>query len=238
MRLSLLVEAVDGAVDGTVEVIGVGKGAVGEVVPLEIAPAMLNRVELGGIFGQPFEREPRPLGQGLGRELTRMDRPVVHHDDQRPGALAPAIGRGEIVEQIDKVGRALGGAGADKKLEADRVESAEHGAPLGLAGRLDAQVRAALGPTMRQVGVGACLGLVKEEQIDRAHSGLPPQLRQPAATGGDGLGILAAFQRVPWPTPAEAFWRNCTESQAWPIVGPPRRRISTRSRGKVQPWSW
>ncbi len=125
MRLSLLVEAVDGAVDGTVEVIGVGKGAVGEVVPLEIAPAMLDGIELGGVLGQPLEREPRPLGQGLGRELARMDRPVVHHDDQRLGALAPAIGRGEIVEQIDKVGRALAGAGMHEKLGPDRVESAE-----------------------------------------------------------------------------------------------------------------
>ncbi len=74
MRLPLLVEAVDGAVDGTVEVIGVGKGAVGEVVPLEIAPAMLDGVELGGILRQPLEREPGPLGKRLGRELARMDR--------------------------------------------------------------------------------------------------------------------------------------------------------------------
>ena len=53
MRLSLLVEAVDGAVDGTVEVIGVGKAAVGEVVPLEITPARLDRIELGRILGVP-----------------------------------------------------------------------------------------------------------------------------------------------------------------------------------------
>lgn len=47
MGLSLLVEPIDPAVDGTVEVIGIGKGAVGEVVPLEVAPAALDRLELG-----------------------------------------------------------------------------------------------------------------------------------------------------------------------------------------------
>jgi hypothetical protein len=90
---------------------------------------------------------------------------------------------------------------------------------------------------MRQVGMGTRLRLVEEEKINRAHSGLPPQLRQAAAASGDGFGILAALQRVPWPAPGEAFWRSCPESQAWPIAGPPRRRISARSRGKVQPRS-
>ncbi len=75
MRPTLLVEAVDGTVDDPVEVIGVGKGAVGKVVPLEVAPAMLDGVEFGRILGQPLEREPRPLGKSLGRALARMDRP-------------------------------------------------------------------------------------------------------------------------------------------------------------------
>ncbi len=75
MRPTLLVEAVDGTVDDPVEVIGVGKGSVGKVVPLEVAPAMLDGVEFGRILGQPLEREPRPLGKSLGRALARMDRP-------------------------------------------------------------------------------------------------------------------------------------------------------------------
>ena len=90
---------------------------------------------------------------------------------------------------------------------------------------------------MGQVGKGARLGLVEEEQIDRARRGLPLQLLQPAAAGGDGLGILTALERVPWPAPAEAFRRSCVESQALPIAGPPRRAISARSRGRVQPRS-
>ena len=91
------------------------------------------------------------------------------------------MGLAEIVEQIYKVGRALAGAGTHAHLAPDRIEGAAHGAPPGLAGGLDAQVRAALGPAMGQVGMGARLGLVEEEQIDRARRGLPLQLLQPAA---------------------------------------------------------
>ncbi len=74
MRLPLLVEPLDPAVDGMVEVIGIDKGAVGEVVPLEVAPAAFDGIELGGILGQPLEREPRPFGKRLGGELAGMDR--------------------------------------------------------------------------------------------------------------------------------------------------------------------
>ena len=157
MRLSLLVEPIDPAVDGMVEVIGVGKGAVGEVVPLEVAPAALDGIELGGIFGQPFEREPGPFGERLGGELARMDRTIVHHDDQRLEAFPLAIGLADMVEQTDKVARALGGTGMNEKLALGRVEGPQHRTPLGLARRLDAQVRAAPGPAMRQVRMGARL---------------------------------------------------------------------------------
>jgi hypothetical protein len=74
MKLSLLIEPIDRAVDGMVEVLGVGKGAVGEVVPLEVAPAALDGVQLRDILGQPFEREPRPFGERLGGELAGVDR--------------------------------------------------------------------------------------------------------------------------------------------------------------------
>ena len=78
MGLPLLVEPLDPAVDGMVEVIGIDKGAVGEVVPLEVAPevapAAFDGIELGGILGQPLEREPRPFGKRLGGELAGMDR--------------------------------------------------------------------------------------------------------------------------------------------------------------------
>lgn len=233
MRLPLVVEAFDATMDGLLEVIGVGEGSIGEMVLLEVAPTMLDGVELGRVLGQPLQREPRPRSECLGRELAGMDRTIVHDNDQRLDAFFLAIDQAEIIEQADKVGRALGGAGADKKPGADWVEGAQHGAAPSLSRRLDAQVGAALGPTMGQVGMGACLGRVEEKEVDHPRGGLAPQFLQSAAAGSDGLRILAPLQGVPWPAPSEPLWRSCTESQALPMAGPPRRRISALRRGKV-----
>jgi hypothetical protein len=122
-----------------------------------------------------------------------------------------------------------------------RIEGAEQGAPLGLAGCLDAQICAAPGPAISQVGMGAPLDLVEEEAIDRAPCGLPLQPLLPPTADGDRFGILAGLERMPWPTPGEPLRRSCIESQVLPIAGPPRRRLSARSRsnsaavGQVQP---
>ena len=237
MRLPLLIEPDHGTMDGTIEVVGIREGAVGEVVPLEITPAAFDRIQLRCILGQPLDREPRPLGEGLSCALARMDWTVIHDNDQRLGTLVLAIGPAKVIKQVDKIDRVLGRAGPYEKLSPDRVVSAEHRTPFSLARCLDAQVRTALGPTVRQVGVGAGLGFVEEEQVDGTRYGLLLQRGQPAATGGDGFGLLAAFQRVAWPAPAIVLRRSWTESQASPIAGPPRRSISARSRGKVQPRS-
>ena len=157
MGLPLLVEPLDPAVDGMVEVIGIDKGAVGKVVPLEVAPAAFDGIELGGILGQPLGREPRPFGKCLGGELAGMDRTIVHHDDQRLETLPLTIGLANAVEQADEVARALGGTGMNEKLVLGCVKGPKHRTPLGLARRLDAQVRAAFGPAMRQVRMGARL---------------------------------------------------------------------------------
>ena len=185
MRLPLVVEAFDATMDGLLEVIGVGEGSIGEMVLLEVAPTMLDGVELGRVLGQPLQREPRPRSECLGRELAGMDRTIVHDNDQRLDAFFLAIDQAEIIEQADKVGRALGGAGADKKPGADWVEGAQHGAAPSLSRRLDAQVGAALGPTMGQVGMGACLRRVEEKEVDHPRGGLAPlsssSRRRPAA---------------------------------------------------------
>ena len=74
MRLALLVEPVDGAVDCTVEIIGIDEGAVGEVVAFEVAPATLDLVQLRRILRQPLDGEPRPVGERLGRDLAGVAR--------------------------------------------------------------------------------------------------------------------------------------------------------------------
>src|SRR4051794_39212536 len=83
---------------------------------LEVAPASFDVVQFGGVFGQPFEGEPGALGERLCGQLAGVDRPVVEHRDQGPGAFGGAVGGAELVEQGDKVGGALGGAGMHEKL--------------------------------------------------------------------------------------------------------------------------
>ena len=104
MRLALAIEAAGGAVDGTIEIVGIDEGAVGEMVLLEIAPAVLDRVQLGRILGQPFCGQPRACGQGLCCQFALVDRAIVEHRNERLGSARGAVSRPEIVEQGDEVG--------------------------------------------------------------------------------------------------------------------------------------
>ena len=71
MRLPLAVEAGDSIRDGTGESVGIGKGTVGELMLLQVAPASLDVVQLGGVFWQPFEGEPG--GRNQGNSIHRLD---------------------------------------------------------------------------------------------------------------------------------------------------------------------
>src|SRR3954464_1739522 len=113
---SLVVETGDSVRDGAGESVGVSKGAVGELMLLEIAPASFDIVQFGGVFRQPFEGEPGALGKRLCGQLAGVDWPVVENRDQRPSAFGGAVGGAELVEQGDKVGGTLGGAGMHEKL--------------------------------------------------------------------------------------------------------------------------
>jgi hypothetical protein len=57
-----MVQAGDGFRDGAFESVGIGEGTIGELVLLEVAPASLDIIQLGGVFRQPFEGEPGALG--------------------------------------------------------------------------------------------------------------------------------------------------------------------------------
>ena len=63
MRLSLVVETGDSVVDRAFESIGIGDGAIGQIMLLEVAPASFDIVQFGGVFRQPFEGEPIALGE-------------------------------------------------------------------------------------------------------------------------------------------------------------------------------
>src|SRR5215208_5250960 len=126
---------------------------VGEIMLLEVTPASLDVIQLGGVFRQPFEGEPGALGKCARCQPAAVDRPVVENRDQGPGAFGGAIGGTELVEQSDKVDGALGGAGMDEKAPVHRIKGPEHGLLLCLAGCFDAQVRSAPGPAARQIGM-------------------------------------------------------------------------------------
>jgi hypothetical protein len=166
-----VVEAGDSVRDGAFESVCIGEGAVGELMLLEVTPASLDVVQLGGVFRQPFEGEPGARGERLCGQLAAMDWPVVENRDQRPGAFGGAIGGTELVEQVDKVGGSLGSAGMHQKTPADRIKGAEHRPLFRLAGRLDAQVRSTPGPAACQIGMRERFGFVEEHQIDRARRG-------------------------------------------------------------------
>src|ERR1051326_2122236 len=122
MRLPLAVEAGDSIRDGTGESVGIGKGTVGELMLLQVAPASLDVVQLGGVFRQPFEGEPRARGERLCGQLAGVDRPIIENRDQGLGAFGGAVGSAKLVKQGNKVGGALGGAGMDKKPPAHRIK--------------------------------------------------------------------------------------------------------------------
>src|SRR4051812_47235840 len=72
-RLSLVVETGDSVRDGAGESVGIGEGAVGELMLLEVAPASFDIVQFGGVFRQPFEGKPGARGERLCGQLATMD---------------------------------------------------------------------------------------------------------------------------------------------------------------------
>ena len=143
--------------------------------------------------------------------------------------------RVDLFQQRDEIGTALAPAGAHDEFARGPVEHAEHRHLGGLAGRWNAQIRALLGPSMSQIGVGERFGFIPEQEHDIARLGL--RLQELAAQAGaiHGVCILAALQGVARPAPAEIpFWRSTTDSREREMRTPERFSISSASRGKVQ----
>src|SRR5271166_711246 len=235
--VSLGVQGGHSGVNGSVEIVGVSEGLMGEMMSFEIAPDGLDVVEFGCVFWQPLDGEPVFARlDGFKSELADMDRPVVL--DQYDRFYCPSWLRTEqvveLLEVSDEVAAALGLARMHNQLARDMIERADYRHFLGLTRRRHAQVRAAQGPRPRQIGVRQGLALVAVEEDDVAGFGLGlAQLKaQPHAL--DLAGALAAFQRVPGPPPAEVFFRSALDSCDLPILTPSRASISVMRRGIVQ----
>ena len=81
MGWSLVVETGDSIRDGAGESVGIGEGAIGELMLLEVAPASFDVVQLRGVFRQPFEGELGARGERLCGQLAGVDRPVIENRD-------------------------------------------------------------------------------------------------------------------------------------------------------------
>ena len=126
-----------------------------------------------------------------------------------------AIEAVELLQKRDEIGTALGAAGVHDQLARGPVERAEHRHLLGLPGRWNAQIRAPLGPGLGEIGMGERFGFIAEQKHDIARLGLRLQQLEAQAGAVDGVGILAALQRVPRPAPAETpFLRNTDRLRA------------------------
>src|SRR4051794_36773293 len=100
------------------------------------APASFDVVQFGGGFWQAFDGEPGTLGKRAGCQLAGVDRPVVENRDQGPGSFGGAVGGAELVEQGNKVGGTLGGAGVHEQVPALWIKGAEYRPLFRLAGGL------------------------------------------------------------------------------------------------------
>src|SRR5271157_4608282 len=234
---SLLVEVVDGGVDGLVEGVDIGEGLMGEVMRLGVAPDDFDVIELWSVFGQPLDGEPvRPGSEGRERELADVDRPIVLDQHDRLDGLA-GLGAVEVVELFEmghEVGAALGGAGVDNELARDVIARAQHRDLLGLSRRGHAQVGAGLGPGARQIGMRQRLAFVAVEQHDVAGFGLTLAQLQTQADPIHFAGGLPSLQRVPRAPPAELFFRRALDSCERLMRTPSRASISARKRAIVQ----
>jgi hypothetical protein len=225
-------------VDGSIEVLGACEGFMGEMMPLEIAPNLFDIVELGGIFRQPFDREP--VGSCFERRarcLAGVDRAVIEDEDDRlarniaPWAQAPI----NLLKKRDEVSAALGSTGVDEEIATRPIEDAEHRYLRGLTRRGNAQISALLRPSMRQIGMRERLGFVLEQQHDIARLGLGFEKLSAQTAAVDGVSVLTAVQRVPGAAPTKApFLRSTTDSREGEMRTPERFSISSTKRGKVQ----
>ena len=199
MGLSLVVETGDSIRDGAGKSVGIGEGAISELMLLEVAPASFDGVQLRGVFRQPFKGEPGPLGERLCGQLAGVDRPVVENRNQGSGAFGGAVGVAELIERVDKVGGALGRAGMHEQTPGHRIEGTEHRPLFALAGGLDAQFRAAPRPAARQIGMRERFGFVEEHQIDRPRRGLGFQIGKVLAALRHRRFVLAPLEGVARP---------------------------------------
>src|SRR3954453_3690145 len=178
-----------------------------------------------------------PLGGGRARHLAGVDRAVGEdeHDrrDRSPelGPIAPI----DLFQERDEVRTPLGPAGAHDELAPGPVEHAEHRHFGAWARGRNAQIGPFLRPDVRQVQMSQGFRLVRDQKHEVARLGLSLEQRPAQARPVHRVRVLAAFQRVAGPSPAEIpLWRSTTDSREREMRTPARLSISWARRGSVQ----
>jgi hypothetical protein len=236
MICSFEIELFDGAGDRSIKLLDGREGAMSEEVTLEISPRAFDVIELGSIFREPLGGEPGALVEGRAAELAGVNRPVVEHEMDgflqfsRPRPVEPI----ELLQQGDEIRAALGRAPMHDQATAGMVERSQKRQLSRLPGCRHAQVGAALGPGMRQIGMGQRFGLVLRQQHDIAGLGLQLQDFEAEAEAVDGVGVLSSEQAMTRATPAIAVFFSVLLSCDFEIETSAWRAISTCSRGSVQ----
>ena len=234
---ALEVKFFDGRLDCLFECVVIFEGLVCEMMSFEIAPGVLDIVQLGSITGQPFDSDPVTGLERSRAELAGMDRPVVEDQDDRLGVAIRArrVPLVDDLQQIDEVGAPLGPRGVDDEFPPGPVECPHQSHFLRLTRGRYAQIRTALGPSLGKVGMRQRLRLVRVKQYDVAGLSLLLAQLQPQSDPINRLGILPADQRVARTAPSEPpFFRSRMLSRDFEMLIPARRSISACSRGSVQ----
>src|SRR5437762_1695991 len=81
----------------------VGRAQVGELAPFDVAPDLLDRIQLRGVAGQAFDREPRPGAREIPQHHAALvpTQPVPQQDDGAPREVS--LGRAQEGGQRDIV---------------------------------------------------------------------------------------------------------------------------------------
>ena len=116
MRLALVAQTGDGVMDGMVERVGIGKGAVGALMLFEIAQASLDIVKpRRRMLRQQFDGEPCEPGESAPRQAYCSRSARCEDRDQGQGSFGGAVCGAELVEHGYEVGEALGRAGVHEQ---------------------------------------------------------------------------------------------------------------------------
>jgi hypothetical protein len=232
------IQVSDGMVDGGLKVVEVCEGSMRKVTGFQVSPDDFDVIQLGGVFGQPFDGEPVvALGQRPAAGLADVDGTVVedkHHRLRR----RPGSGAVEAVERLqmrDEIGAPLGPGRGDDQLASGVIERAHHCDLLRLSGRGNPKVSSRLGPGTREIGMRQGLALIGKQQHDVASLGLRLEQFQAQPATIHRLGVLAVLQRVAGSAITKApFFRSALESCDLEIVTPSRAPISSAKRASVQ----